>query len=333
MLTEPGDLPRSELESVLERHWGLIGVKLSYLPVGFGGHHWLAVDSRGARRFVTADDLQAGFQHGADTDEAFAALERAYRTAAALHDRAGLDFVVAPQPDDAGGVLRRLSDRHAVTVAPYVDGHRAGDGSYASHEDRRAMGRILGLLHAATEHVPTELPRAEDFAVPSRAALDEALRDLDLPWDSGPFAESTRGLLRKNAPYVERRLREYDELAAEVRERSRPWVVTHGEPHSANVLRHARSALLLVDWDTTLLAPRERDLRMVLDRDQTGWAEYIEVVGSVALNERALELYRLWWDLAEIAIYVHRFRRPHDRTEDVVASWRYLQDYLPIREG
>jgi spectinomycin phosphotransferase len=330
--TQPTDLDRGQLEAVLERHWGLRAVELEYLPVGFGGHHWLAVDSRETRRFVTADDLDAGFQHGPDTNSAFVALGRAYRTAAVLRDEAKLDFVVAPLPDAEGAVIRRLDDRYAVTVWPFVEGESGSDGSYESANDRRQMGRILGRLHAATDRVPVALPRKDDFAVPSREALAAAIRDLDRPWASGPFAEPARQLLRGSASDVERRFREYDELASQLRGTSESWVITHGEPHSANVIRDVRGGLQLVDWDTTLFAPRERDLRMVLDEDMTGWDEYVGVAGSVSLDRRALRLYATWWDLAEICLFIDVFRRPHQRTEDTEVAWRALTGYLPVRD-
>lgn len=329
MFTEPEDLDLGELKALLERHWGLRGATLDYLRVGFGSHHWRADDFRGTRRFVTVDDLEAGFQAGPDSDAAFAALDRAFRTAAALRDEAKLDFVVAPLPDEEGNVIRRLSDRYAVTLSPLIQGESSAYGSYESLDDRRRMGGLLGRLHVATEHVPTDLPRREDFALPSRAALVEALHDLQRPWSSGPFGEPARQLLQAGAHDVERRLQEYDELAAHVRESSDSWVVTHGEPHRANVIREPRGGVHLVDWDTTLIAPRERDLRMVLDRELTGWDEYVRVAGAVSLNQEAIELYRRWWDLAEIGIYTALFRRPHQRTEDTIESWENLAVYLP----
>ncbi len=189
-MSGPEDLDRAELKALLKRHWGLGGATLEYLPVGFGSHHWRAEDARGARRFVSVDDLEAGFQVGPDTDSAFAALDRAFRTAAALRDEAKLDFVAAPLADDPRGGVH------------------------------------------------------------------------------------------------------------------------------------------LVDWDTTLIAPRERDLRVVLDRELTGWDEYAAVAGAATLNQEAIELYRRWWDLAEIGIYTRRFRRPHRRTEDTIKSWESLAGYL-----
>ena len=330
MYTEPRDLDRGELAALLERHWGLRDVELEYLRVGFGGHHWLAVDPHGERRFVTADDLEAGFQAGPDADSAFVALDRAFRTAAALRDQAKLEFVVAPLRDDEGEVIRRLSARYAVTVSPFIDGQSGAYGPFESPAERRQMQRILGRLHGATDRIPAGLPRREDFAVPSRAALSEALHDLNRPWTTGPFGEPARRLLRGSAQDIERGFREYDELAAELRETSESWVITHGEPHSGNVIRAARGGLRLVDWDTTLVAPRERDLRRVLDEDMTGCDEYVRVAGSVSLDRRAIRLYAMWWDLAEIAIYVGGFRRPHERTEDMCLSWDELADYLSI---
>jgi spectinomycin phosphotransferase len=324
VLTEPRDLDRSELEQVLERHWGLRDPQLAYLAVGFGSHHWSAVDSDGTRSFVTVDDLEADFRTTPGTDFAFAALDRAFRTANVLSDNASLEFVLAPLVDREGEVIRRLSDRYAVTVSPFIDGDSSEYGAYEGPDDRRVMGALLGRLHTATDHVPGDLPGREDFAVPSRATLLEALGDLDRSWDFGPFAEPARKLLQSSGNELERRLQEYDKLAASVRESSDSWVITHGEPHRANVIREPQGAVRLIDWDTTLIAPRERDLWMVLDQDLTGWDEYRELSRAASLNHDALQLYRWWWDLADIAIFVGGFRRAHERTEDTVACWGHL---------
>jgi spectinomycin phosphotransferase len=324
VLTEPRDLDRSELEQVLEDRWGLRDPRLDYLAVGFGSHHWRAVDSRGTRSFVTVDDLEADFRTTPDIDSAFAALDRAFRTAALLRDNATLEFVLAPLFDRDGVVIHRLNNRYAVTVSPLIDGESSEYGPYEEPDDRRAMGAVLGRLHAATDQVPADLPRREDFALPSRAELVEALHDLDRTWDSGPFAEQTRKLLQLGAHDLEMRLHEYDELVAGVRASSDSWVITHGEPHRANVIRDPRGGVYLVDWDTTLIAPRERDLQMVLDQGLTGWDEYSELAGVDSLNHEALHLYRLWWELADITVVVAGFRGPHERTEDMVASWEIL---------
>jgi spectinomycin phosphotransferase len=327
VLTEPRELDRRALARLLARRWGLSNVRLEYLPVGFGSHHWKAVDARGTQRFVTADDLEAPFQTGGGADATFDALDRAYRTAAALRDE-GLEFVVAPLADEAGGVLRRLDRRYALSVLPFVEGEASSFGPYESAEERRGMGHLLGRLHAATARIERGLPRTADLALPSRAVLEEALRELDRPWRSGPLAEPARRLLTGAADAVTRRLEQYDALVEEVLDSSGAWVLTHGEPHRANVVRGRDGAVHLVDWDTTLIAPRERDLTMVLDDELTGWDEYRAAAGARELDERAMDLFRRWWELADICVFVAEFRRPHERTKEISVAWESLNGYL-----
>jgi spectinomycin phosphotransferase len=315
LLTPPADLEPSALAGELV-HWGLLEPVLEYLPVGFGSHHWRAGDT-----FVTVDDLEAGFQ----AEDAFPALERAYGTASALRD-AGLEFVLAPVVDDEGKSIRRVSERYAVSVTPFVDGTSTSWGPYQSKDDRRRVATLLGRLHVAGERV-RELPLRDELTVPSRAVLEEALATLDVPWESGPYADPARKVLAAAAQDVHRRLAEYDADAARVLERADSWVVTHGEPHRANFIA-ASDGLRLVDWDTTRLAPRERDLWLVLDDELTGWDEYAAEAGDVSLDRETLELYRRWWGLADIAVFTADLRRPHVESEQSEANFRTLRDNL-----
>ena len=314
MRAPPSDLDTALLVQALA-HWGLADPQLEYLPVGFGSHHWRAAD-----KFVTVDDLEAGFQ----PPDAYDALDRAYRTAAALRD-CGLEFVLAPLPNDAGAPLVRLDRRYAVSVALFVDGTSRSWGAYESTGERREVGALLGRLHTA---LTDSLPRSDDLGISSRAILVDALANLDQPWNSGPFADAARALLAGRAAELDQRLHSYDERADEVRRDSTSWVITHGEPHLANFLVDSEGRRYLVDWDTTLVAPRERDLWMVLDDELTGWDEYREIAGDATLDRDALALYRERWDLRDIATFVADLRRLHVEDENTTAVFEALRGYL-----
>ncbi|HET7170207.1 MAG TPA: phosphotransferase [Gaiellales bacterium] len=311
----------------LRRHWSIGVARLDYLPIGFGSHHWQAVDADGARWFVSADDLEAARRAGRGPDDVFQDLDGAYRTAAVLRDEAGLEFVVAPTASRDGAVLRRLDAQYAIRVEPFVAGAATEDGEFERPEERRRMGTLIGRLHSASGLAAVRLGR-EDFALPGRLALEEGLTQLDVPWESGPFGEPARELVRAHAGRVRDRLWAYDRLAGRVRGEPGGWVITHGEPHSANVIRAPEGGLRLVDWDTALIGPPERDLWMVLDPDMAGWDEYRDVTGAVRPNDDALRLYQERWALAEICGYVAEFRRPHADSADTRASWDELRTYL-----
>jgi len=326
--SEPRDLDRADLVDALRRHWGIDAERLEYVPVGFGSHHWQAVDSGGARWFVSADDLRAGQHGGRDPDHVYVALDRAFRTAAALRDDAGLEFVQAPTASAEGTVLHRVGAPYAIRVEPFVAGEAGEFGDYEHADDRRRVGALVGRLHAASGRIPSELPGCEDFTLPGRRGLEAAVGQLDTSWGGGPFAEPTRGLLREHAGRIRERLHAYDERAATLLDDQVAWVLTHGEPHSANLMRTPDGGLRLLDWDTVLIGPRERDLWMVLDDDLTGWDEYRALAGAGDLDTETLALYRERWALAEICIYVSEFRRPHEETADTQVAWRELGAYL-----
>jgi spectinomycin phosphotransferase len=330
VLSEPTDLDRDALAELLERRWGLDVLRLEHLPVGFGSHHWRADTAGGERLFVTADDLEAPFQAGPDAAGSFAALERAFGAAAALRDEAGLEFVTAPLADRDGRVVHRLGARYTASVSPFLEGSSHPWGHWDSPAEQREMGTLLGRLHRASALVPADrLPRRHDLAIPSRDVLEAALGDLSRDWETGPYAERVRELLGRHAEALARRLSAYDALARRVGADDSGWVVTHGEPHRANVVRDPAGGLHLVDWDTTLLAPRERDLGFVLGEEPTGWEEYEDASGCSVLDRDALRLFRDWWALADVAVFVALFRRPHVESDDLAEAWRNLVEDMP----
>ena len=80
---------------------------------------------------------------------------------------------------------------------------------------------------------------------------------------------------------------------------------------------------VLVDWDTTLVAPPERDLWSLDPGDGSIWAAYAAATGVTPLPA-LLDLYRLRWDICDIAMDLSRFRRPHTGSAEDDKTWHLL---------
>jgi Putative homoserine kinase type II (protein kinase fold) len=309
----------------LRAGWGIAPV-VRYLPAGFGSHHWVGEDGAGPRWFITVDDLAAKVrQAGEPLDVVFGRLRAALRTVRAVAD-GGAGYAVAPLPRRDGEVLARAGERYAVAVYPYVDGVSPGWGARLGDGDLRAVLGMLADLHATPEGVRARA-RVEDFALPGRADLADALGALGQAWDTGPYGERARAALAAHAREIEGLLNRYDRLVAQVREEPGRMVLTHGEPHPGNLLRRADGEWLLIDWDTVLVAPPERDLWHLDPGDGSVLDAYARRTGR-AVRPAAAELYRLSWRLAEIAYYGTLFRREHRESADVRKSWEGLVHYL-----
>ena len=103
-------------------------------------------------------------------------------------------------------------------------------------------------------------------------------------------------------------------------------VITHGEPNAANALK-IPAGLVLVDWESALLAPPERDLWALAESDPGLLGAYSAATGT-AIDTDTLALHRMRYDLAEISLYLRWFRNSHDDTADAAEGWRNLQYFL-----
>jgi spectinomycin phosphotransferase len=117
--------------------------------------------------------------------------------------------------------------------------------------------------------------------------------------------------------------------------------MTHGEPNSGNVMIDTAGRVVLIDCNAMMLAPRERDLRVLLyghdGVERAGRADVIAAYQSVAgpVRPRAfvIELFVAEWHLIEICRYAQLFADPHDDSDDVRAAWATFATYVPVRQN
>jgi hypothetical protein len=193
--------------------------------------------------------------------------------------------------------------------------------------DTPELGRLLARLRASSDGMPPGLLRVEDFRIPWRTQLETALVELDRQWDAGPYAQPARNRLREASIPTRELLALYDRLAAEAFAARSEWVITHGEPYGPNLVETHDGRTLLVDWDSALVASRERDLWEV-PADGPALGRYAALTGSAPRRDR-LRLYRAWYHLAETAIYIHQFRQSHAGDANDVEAWANFLFHLP----
>jgi spectinomycin phosphotransferase len=323
----PEEFETSALIGFLAEGWGFDVAAVDYAAVGGGSYHWVVDDPQGTRGFVTVDDLDRKPWLGDTRESVFDGLGRAFDTAVALRD-GGLGFVVAPIPTSRGETVCRIGPRHTIALFPFVDGQAGRYGHYDT-AGRAAVVTMLAELHEATPAVAS-VARSIDLDLPGRRELEAGLQELNEAWSGGPFSEPARQALARHTSDVAELLALADRLSADVARRSIDWVVTHGEPHAANVMRTAASHVL-VDWDTVALAPPERDLWMLVGDTAEELTVYADATGH-QLDQVAVNFFRLTWDLADIAAFTNVLRSPHRHNADTAKAYDGLTKCITTRD-
>ncbi len=326
MITAPDGLSEGMLSSVLSTHWRLDAATVTYRAVGFGSHHWEVTDTAGERWFATADELRNKRVSASESlDVAFGRLRHALAAAVELR-ASGFCFVVAPIAARDGAPVVRAADDFAVALYPFVAGQSFEWGAFSSLEHRDRVFDLVVAVHTAPP-VASARALAESYAVPHRDQLEAvlALGPGDLP-EAGPYTGPMARLLAASKGPIGLLLRRYDELAALARATPPRSVLTHGEPHASNTMLTSQG-WQLIDWETALVAPPERDLWHLDPGDSSVLRAYAIATGVRPLPA-LLELYRVRWDVADLAIDVSRFCWPHKGTAEDKESWQVLSDLV-----
>ena len=286
----PQDVSTDEVLQRVRTLWDPEVTALEHLAVGFGGWHWRA-DARGEPRwFVTLDPP---LWHTAESAEA---------TYAAAASHAATQTCVHASVPSAQARYTSTLGAGWLSLTPWVTGRRP------TTIDADAV-RAVRDLHAA--------PAPEGILTWEPAVRPELVDELGAwtaePWTAGPLGEPARRALRAGLADVGCGLTAYLRLLDRLDPSA--YVPTHGEPGVHNQWRADDGRLLLLDWETLRLAPRERDVL-------AGYADLLPH------DPALLDLVRLEWQLSEVGSYAEWLRGPHQDDADTRTALGGLREKL-----
>jgi spectinomycin phosphotransferase len=301
MLQKPA-LPDDQLIACLSAEYGIQTAELRFLPLGADPDTavFRLAAAGGAEYFVKLRRRSA-------FDEVTALVPH-------LLGREDRTQVIAPHAAN-GDRLHVPCGEFALILYPFVVGCD-GFAQELIPDQWCSLGSALRrlhateLLHALAQRIPREtfrpLWRDEVRRVlHSLAATEESGR----PWPAADsVAQAVAELLRHNLHAVRELLAGAEELAAQVVRRDLPFVLCHGDIHVGNVLLSEDGALYVVDWDTVILAPKERDLMFVgggigAAPEGAQVAHFFRGYGACTVDPEALAYYRCERVVEDIAVY------------------------------
>lgn len=299
MLEKP-TLSDERIAAGLREHFGITAAGLDFLPVGRDANAWVYR--------VTAADGAAYFLkvRRGKLNEPGLLVPRF------LKDR-GIAEIVAPLPTPGYVPWASLED-FALIVYPFLE---AANGYTAGLSDAQwmAFGAALRRIHAIQP--PADLAakmRVEAF-VSRHVAIVQAISARIAAGDfdaADPYQRELAAFWSARQAEIDWLLARTEALSQHLRARPLAPVICHADAHTHNVLVD-RDRLYIVDWDETLLAPRERDLMFVgagIDGPKYGPCEtalFYQGYGEVIPDPAAMAYYRIEWavqDLGEFGTQV-----------------------------
>jgi spectinomycin phosphotransferase len=298
-MREPPRLADQTILAALQAHYGLPGPTLTFLPLGSDSASAVyRVQAAGGAAYLLKARAGQGFS------------EPSLAVPRCLHDQ-GVPHIVAPLPTLSQALWVSVNG-FALSLYPFIDG-RTGVDAGLSEQHWRALGTTLKQIHASP--LTPDLLRIvqRETFTPSRRellpALEAAITRQDL---ASPVERELAHFWQARQDEIRTLVDRAGALGDKVRQASLPLVLCHADLHTWNVLLDTAQQLWLVDWDETILAPKERDLMFVvggIGRDLVNPQEtacFLQGYGDTALDRQALVYYRYAWAVQDIAAYAER---------------------------
>ncbi len=249
MLTPP-DLSRETVAQYLADAYGLHDARIEFLPLG--------ADVNSAVFRINASDGAAYFLklRRGDFDQPVVAVP------AFLHHDKGIEAVMAPLPTTSQQ-LSTQSHGFDWALYPFFDGKNGFERALTNRQ-WTTLGAALGAIHR------TELPETLSASLPKEHHVHhwrEGVRRYQRRFINGVKGDD---IVKRFLAFWEEHAEEIDtvvyrseQLASILLERPPQLVLCHSDLHAGNVLVGDNDRISIVDWDTLILAPKERDLMFI----------------------------------------------------------------------
>ncbi len=317
MLVAP-DVKEPTIIAFLESEYAVVAESVTFLPVGAD------VDSA-AYRVATTDGnrfflkLRSGsFRHASVTVPHHLASR-------------GARWLIAPLPTRSAALSTGIA-RFTAVLYPFVDGS-PGWNINLSPEQWAQLGAGLRALHDA--EIPPRLldgvPR-ESYSPVWRDDLERRLAHLPECGAGDPIARSLVQLIEQHRPTVEHLLERAESLASVLSGRSTVRTTCHGDIHAGNILVDSDGRVCVVDWDTMIIAPKERDLMFIGGGVGGTWNtqgeidRFMDGYGSVEIDAIALVYYRYERIVEDIAVVCSAVFDTHAARSDRAVMVRQIAE-------
>lgn len=243
----------------------------------------------------------------------------------------GLKHVIPPLTTKSGEYWTNLNS-FKVILYPYIDGRNAVEEKL-SDQQWIQFGTAIKKLHT------TDIPKAINIHVPQETfsskwcdTVTSFLDHIENEKFDDSIAAQTALFLKSKSDLIFSLIKHVEELRSILQDQPLEYVLCHADIHGWNLLIDGNNDLYLIDWDTLILAPKERELMFIgagiWDSGCTPAEEkslFYKGYGETEISQDAICYYRLDRIIQDIGEYCEHIFLSDDGYDNRMQSFEYLQ--------
>lgn len=248
----------------------------------------------------------------------------------------GIKQVIPPILTKLGQLYSGLESFKAI-LYPYVEG-RNGVEAKLSEDQWAQIGAAIKKLHSVdipasiTKGVPREM-----FSSKWRETVKAFLIRIENEVFEEPVAIKMALFLKSKSSEILKIIERTEALALAIQKQPLDYVLCHADMHGWNLIVDKEGEIYIVDWDTLIFAPVERDLMFVgagiWDSGLTAAEEeslFYQGYTQTNINQDAMAYYRFERIIQDIGDYCEYIFLSDEGGDDRMQCFEHLQPvFLP----
>jgi len=156
--------------------------------------------------------------------------------------------------------------------------------------DNKKFGELIAQIHSKTSKIFTTIPK-EDFSLLYKEDFESFFEEALNPTKTDKYISEMASIIKNYEEEIRRDWKNFQYVISECKDISFDFVITHGDaPGNILVDKDQNQNIYLIDWDTILLAPPERDTWFMKDNKEFLDA-YAAIYPNYKINELAHKFY------------------------------------------
>ena len=248
----------------------------------------------------------------------------------------GVKQVISPLATKTRQLWTSLAPFKAI-LYPYVEGLN-GVEAKLSEDQWVQFGAAIKKLHSTDiPNILTSGTPREVFSSKWRETVKAFLMRIENEVFEEPVAVKMALFLKSKSSKILKLVERAEKLAITIQKQSLEYILCHADIHGWNLLTDKEGAIYIIDWDTLIFAPKERDLMFIgagiSDSGRAPTEEkslFYQGYGQTNINQDAICYYRFERIIQDIGEYCEQIFLSDEGGEDRIQSFKYLQSiFLP----
>ncbi len=322
MLEKP-DFEDEKIAACLQKEYELTVSQISFLPLG--------ADLNTAVYCVIAEDETPYFAklRRGDFDEAAVAVPK-------FISNGGLKQIIPSLTTQTGQLWASLPPFKMI-LYPFVEGNGGFDVNLSDRHWVEFGAALKGFHTAVIPPTITSSIRREIYSPQWRDIVKSFLVRIETETFDEPVAAALAAFLKTKKDEIRALVKRTEQLAQALQAQAPAFILCHADIHAGNLLIDTNDTLYMVDWDTLIFAPKERDLMFVGGglggnghSPQEEAALFYQGYGRAQIDHVALAYYRCERVIEDVAVYCEQIFLSDEGGDDRKQSLAYLKsNFLP----